>query len=344
MTQPSSLMRIQDATAIGALADVLIDITLERPVEDTLAPARVLPLLEMLATGWDDVRLQAFATAEHERLGAAYGAQDAHLRTQLPAAWVAAANDAVTPPVTLDPALVLRLLDQPQVRRILADLLRTQLTDFVRRMSTPLNESRLVSGVMNRAKGLVQGGITGGILAAVGGGLEAEAERRVRDFVDEAVGRALQQLVAQTCDPKFALAYGQLRAGILQSALDAPTRAWVQQVAALDPVGATMGMVRAIRDSVATPAFAQWLEQQWPHALGAQGHTVGQVLEDAGVLTAVRTAAHAWLSQELAHVLAHPHLARWWAVHAEGQPPGDEGPPPSKPQAPRKSRGGKRQH
>lgn len=319
--------------AVQSLAGALTTAMLDRPVGQRLNPDAVLAVLRLLAAGWDDARLATWLAAEEARIHKAYAAVPHKVGAEVPRAWVDHGKAAVTRPVTLHAPLVLRLMDQPQVRKILAELLQVTLSDFVKRASTSLSESKLMGGIMDRARGAVSGGITGGLLSAVGQGLNGEAERRVREFVDGAVGMALQQLVTQVCDPRRADAYGQLRAGILQSAVDTPMAEWARQLQALQPVQVVHALVRAVRDTVPTPAFETWFRQQHARVTAHETRPLRDVLEDAGALGPV-TAALQWVvADELAWALHHPALDGWWAAHVADAPASAEpvAPKPSKP-------------
>lgn len=339
MTAEAMLQKVRTDGASRALAQVLVAHALDRRVSDDLDAGRVLALCRAVAKGWDDERLEVFVREELVMAAERARGLAGSLGAQVPGPMIGAASQVLERGVKLSPDLVRRLLDHPETRALTQDVLQVVLSDFVRKAQSTLSDSRLVGGVVSAARGFMNRGVTGTLLSAVGEGLNAEAERRIRDFLDEAVGAALARMVHQICDERHERAYGALRAGMLRAALGAEVGAWTEQVMAMDPAGGALVFVRAARRMVETEDFARWLREHLPLWTGRPGETWGALLERAG-LGQVREAVVDIVAAEVAGVLATDAFAQWWHAVQEGtvvaQVPA---PAPKRPARTRKKKG-----
>ncbi len=294
-----------------ALAALAVDTLLERPVAAGVTAERLLELLRTLALGFDEKRLAAALEAEWERTAGNAKGLAGSVAQHLPPHVLGGLRDAVGQPVVLDATLLMRVVDQPAVRTLLQDVLGVVVADAVRRVGQPLQQNALVSGMFSRAKGMMAGSVAGGILVAVGEGLSAEAERRLKDGADDMVSMALARMVASVCDVRQAQTYGALRARMVQSAVEAPVGDWVRQVMAAHPAKGVMVVALSVRQSVLAPEFEGWLRAHLPVWLPPPDTTARAWLEDASLLGAVREAAVEWLAADLALVLHSPEFALW---------------------------------
>jgi hypothetical protein len=294
-----------------ALAALAVDALLDRPVAAGLTVERLLELFRTLALGFDEKRLAAALEAEWERTAGNAKGLAGSVAQHLPPHVLGGLREAVGQPVVLDATLLMRVVDQPAVRALLQDVLGVVVADAVRRVGQPLQQNALVSGMFSRAKGMMAGSVAGGILAAVGEGLSAEAERRLKDGADDMVSMALARMVASVCDVRQVQTYGALRARMVQSALEAPVGDWVRQVMAAHPAKAVMVVALSVRQSVLAPEFEGWLRAHLPLWLPPPDTTARAWLEDAGLLKPVREAAVDWVAADLLLVLHSPAFALW---------------------------------
>lgn len=296
------LAKLQGAE-VARLSEILVDNVLRRPLGERLDADRLLQLVRDAAAGWDDAKLAAFVDGEWERLYRGYGKLGGTVEAHVPADAVAAVEAQLRHPAPLDPVLLMALVDQPAVRTMMHELLQTTLSNFMKRASSPVADNKLASAVANRARGFLKSGMTGAVLSAVGEGLGAEADRRIRDFVDETTTAALQQVVARMADPAQEAAYGALRAGILRSAVQQDVKRWVEQLHRLSPPQRALKVVLAARDAVTTEAFEKFFRAQ--HALlRPTQQSLEQVLAEAGVLEPVRRTLVSVVTDEVEAQLA----------------------------------------
>jgi hypothetical protein len=341
MTADKVLLRLRAGGQDGpghALAELLVDHTLDRTVEARINAGWLTHAARLVAKGWDDARLEVFFTAQMLESAQRAAQLKGSVASHAPPGALKALQAALAVPVSLDAQLLMRVVDQPQIRALIQDMLQLVLADFVKKASTPLSQSRVVSGVLSRARGMMQGSVAGGLLSAVGEGLSAEAERRVREYSDEAVSQVLSRVVNQLCDPRHAQAYGALRAGMVQSAADADVASWTRQVVATQPVPTVVTLLRTLREHVATPAFETWLAQHLGLWTPVPGTTLRAWLDQAGLLGTVRSTAVELLRQELDEVVATHAFALWLHRLLEDGDDGEVAPrkPASKPARARK--------
>lgn len=296
---------------LPALAALVVDGWLDLPVGRTLGAATLLPLLKQAATGWDEGRLWTVLKEEWERTANNARALPGGLVDHVPPLLVDGLGAAVGQPTLLDATLLMRVVDQPAVRALLQDVLGVVVADAVKRVGQPLQQNALVSGVFNRAKGLVAGSVAGGILAAVGEGLSAEAERRLTQGADDMVSMALARLVAHVCDARHVQVYAALRTRMLKAALDAPVAAWVGQVMAAHPAKAVLAVAVAARHTVLAPEFDAWLEEKLALWLPQGDVTAREFLERAGMLEPVRNTALEVARVHLDTVVRGPAFVLW---------------------------------
>jgi len=311
-------------------AQLVVDHALARPLDERLDPDLVLALIQDGARDWDDARLKACVAREWTRLQAGYAALGGTVRDHVPQDALRALDTQLRQPASLDPVLLSALVDQPAVRSMMQELLQTTLSNFMKRASSPVADNRLASAMASRARGFLKSGMTGAVLSAVGEGLGAEADRRVREFVDETVTAALQQVVLRICDPAQEGAYGALRAGILDSAVHQDVTRWVAQVDRLQPAERALALALATRDAVQTPAFAAFLRAQLG-LLRTESPSLWALLEDAGLLAPARRVAAEVVALELKSLVASDAFRDFFS--AQG------GAPPPKAPRPRKTKG-----
>ncbi|MEW5849105.1 MAG: hypothetical protein AB2A00_09830 [Myxococcota bacterium] len=315
MTESSHLLKQLhkrgEKSPTAALAQVVVQQVLDRKLNVLLDARRIQGWVLTALKDWDDARLATTLAAEFARLTATYGALSGATSRHLPAAIPHALAEQLRKPLPLDPVLLTALLDQPVVRSLVRDVLQTTLVNFVKKASTPLSEHRLFSGVVDKAKGWTRG-VGGGVLAAVSSGLEAEAERRIKDFVDDAVSAALQQAVAHLCDPRLRDAYGAMRVGVMESALALTPGAWMAQLRDADPVERGLALVFAFRTLAGTDEFHAWVVQQIERVVGPRlEHSLGSVLEELGLLSAARAVAVEVAQYELELLFSSDAFKTW---------------------------------
>ena len=167
-------------------------------------------------------------------------------------------RDVVAASHGLDADQTLRWIDHDAMRDLVRRVLRETLSSFVKRLRSPVSESRILSSVKRRAgrfakrpRALV-GGLGDGMMGAVSDEMERQMQRRVGDFVDSAVGSVLRRIAEHVSDPSHQAQYGKMRAAMLDLTLQTSSRAAARTLAKAD-LDAVAAYVRAeivgLRDS-----------------------------------------------------------------------------------------------
>jgi hypothetical protein len=303
------------------LAAVVVSAELDRPLGEVLSPSHLAAWVRAAAGGWDDGRLRTWLGQEVERHLRAVDGLPGPSQDHVPPPLVKAAEAALARPMRLEAPLVMGLVDQPEVRALIRDVLQVTLLSFMRKLGAPLTESGLLGGMVGRATKSALGaatksalGLASGVVSAVGAGLEQEAERKVREFLDDAMSGILQRGVNHVCDQKHQESYAALATGVLRSALQVSPSLWARQVRHADPVERGLGVLLVLRDFARSPAFSPWLEARLAPILdGRDALTVRQFLDGAGVLGPVQEVAAGVLGERLEVLFGGEPFAAWWA-------------------------------
>lgn len=290
------------------LACLVVQEQLNRPLKEWLDADQLREWICLAARNWDMEQLKQTSHAEFNRLLTAWESQPGTTGETLPAAISTAVKAQLGKPMKLEAPLVMALMDQPTVRALIRDVLQVTLMTFVRKASSPLSDNRLFSGVVSRATSLAKGAST--VFSTLSSGLEQEAERRVREFIDEGMSAILQHAVAHICHEQHAEAYAALAAGVLDSALDLEPTQWGAQIRHAQPVERGIAFVSDLRRWVETEDFREWLDSAVQAFMeGRTRQSLGDLLEQAGLREPL---------EETATAVVHLHLQALFSSDAFG--------------------------
>jgi hypothetical protein len=170
--------------------------------------------------------------------------------------------------------LVLRIINQPAMRELVASVLSETLHGFTARLKSA--DKGLLGGLGERTArrgsglfGALAGGISeaaGGIVGAVRDELGSAMETKVREFVESATEQAVRGIAAWLAEPQHADRLAVMRAGVLDVVLALTVREVAQEVEELDTAAITERVLAALRDMARDPAA-----EAPPHARGGGG-------------------------------------------------------------------------
>lgn len=264
----------QSATA--ALARLLTDEILDRDFNWASNTPRLARLLKQSLENWDPARVEAtlqaafdstlesslksdLETQEPKKATARTGTQENPL---VPLGWVTILSEGLTPLPRFKPEILTALLDQPEIREFLREMMQETLTHFVKRASSPLTKSRLGSGMLARAKDLAEKAGTGGILGAVTESLNQEAERRITEFVDDAVSGTLKRLASRLCEEDAEEKTSLLLKHMAKSAHQIDSTLWIDQLREFKPAVRLTKLLTALFEITQSPEFEPWIQKQ----------------------------------------------------------------------------------
>ncbi len=304
-----ALARLRDQPAFATeLAGVIFDAVLATPVREFIAPERIVPAfiagLRASVAAIDPEQLAAVIT----RRQAAARARPGPLADRLPPELQRALQTALRRPFTPSRELVRAAVDHAGMRALVRSVLQTTLLDFATRLRTAMPDTGWIPGAGIRSKLM---GVAKGVASVVGAEVERQLEDRVRNFVDDALGRALDMIVERTTDPRFAGDMAAWRGDALRSVLALPEPVFLRERQKLDP--------RALASDLhaAAHALAHW-DRLADEATGVlrsllaelESRSLGELLDPA-LVAAWRAPLHAELDHHLGRLFREPGFATW---------------------------------
>ena len=245
------LRRKGKRSASARLAVVIVDDLLDRPSRELFVPDEIAGrAMELLAGLGEAEDLEGLVEARLRRGLQHLEGEGGALGDWVPGAAAERLREVVAASHGMDADQTLRWIDHEAMRDLVRRVLRETLSSFVKRLRSPVSESRLLSGVKRRAgrfakrpRALV-GGLGDGMMGAVSDEMERQMQRRVGDFVDSAVGSVLRRIAEHVSDPSHQAQYGKMRAAMLDLTLQTSSRAAARTLSKAD-LGAVAAYVRA---------------------------------------------------------------------------------------------------
>ncbi len=320
-------LRDPETGALAALARLMVETTTATPLRSIVHPrwlaSQLATALEALSQGdltrgFVERRLDAVFQDLRQR--------DVPARRWLPDEIDGPLRQLLRHPWTPDAGITLRILDQPAMRALVAEVLTTMLLRFRRRMAHL--DGGLLRSIGGRAARRSRG-IFGGIaeladtvVDVVKEEVEHSLDERVRDFVADATRDAMKVIADHLADPDHAEAFGELRVSVLDVLLDTPVRDLVREVEKARPLEIYDLILVAIRQALKDPDFVDKTERRIAILLDETGDgTLAAWLEEAGLLEVWTETTAEFLTQRLQAVVDTPAFEQWWdALHAEGAP------------------------
>ena len=312
MPDASALLeRLRDDPAhVEALVDLALDAVLATPARALIdAEALAGPLAAGLRASAASPGLTPWIErAVREALGRVQ-AHERPLREALPPALPGALANAARRPFTPGRELVRAALNHATMRAMVRSVLQATLMDFAKKVWSAVPDTSWIPGAGLRSK-LV--GVAKGVASAVGS--DSMLEEKVRSFVDGALASAIEMVVEQASDPRYAKEMAQWRADVVPALLAQPQARLVAEVRKVAPEGVAADAAAIVG------AFAAWegLEAAIAARLGEAAElvgeqSVGEVLAGSGLVEAWRPLARERLAAQARAIVAGEAFAGWLA-------------------------------
>jgi hypothetical protein len=309
-TATAVLARLRDQPEHAtALAQVLIDLVLATPAREFIDPTRIVPAFvaglraSVLAAAPERV---AAMVADRQRRATA---RPGPLADRVPPELVRVLQTALRRPFTPGRELVRAAVDHAGMRSLVRTILHTTLLDFSTRLRSAMPDTAWIPGAGIRSKLM---GVAKGVASAVGAEVERQLEDRVRSFVDGALGRAIDMIVEQASDPRFAGDMASWRGDAVGSILALPESVFLAEGRKLDAhhlVADLHAAATAIARWDRLPVEASVVLQSLVDELHQT--TVGQLLADTGLAEAWRGPLAAEMEHHLHRLFVDPAFAGW---------------------------------
>lgn len=326
-------LRARDGAALRALAVLVVDEAIATPVAQIAAPrwiaSQIAAGLESVARG--DVA-RTWVDRQIAQSREAWRDDPRKLRTWMPAEADKPLRQVLSRNWNPDPDLTMRILDQPAVHRLVAEVLEDSLLRFQKRVKN-LDKTGLASMGVRAAKtsrGLFGGmtrtfapemhdlaknltGIAGGVMGAVTEEIEAAVADRIKEYVTSASADALRVAAAHLADPRYAKGFGELRISVLDVLLDTSVSKLAAEGDKLKPEELVDVVIGALRSALDAPDFVDRTEERVAAVMARAGDgTFGAWLDEVGLRAVWTEATVELVHQRLVAVAQTEGFGAWF--------------------------------
>jgi hypothetical protein len=222
------LARLRDEPErLEALVELGLEHGLERPLAELVDPAWLVTTLADGIRGC--ARAPEFEAWVAERVEQGLRRADrveGTLGDKLPVTLLGPLERALGREYQPNRELVRALIDHPSTRSILREILQANILEFGKRMRAMVPDAGKLpgAGLASRLAGVAKG-----VATAVGGELEKQLEPRVKSYVDDALGVAVDMLVDRVSSEEFAPDSARWRIDVLHALLGQPVERLVAE-------------------------------------------------------------------------------------------------------------------
>jgi hypothetical protein len=308
--------KLSDEKSVQALAQVCLDVWLERPVGALLPFEVAVPVVRAGLSGWLESPSAVKALARGVDLVVnELNANRRTLKDVVARDVREAVRDVVGRPFSPDRKLVLTVIDRDPTRELVRQLLLDFVLEFGRRASAPVAGMAKGLGTFAKLAGDAvksRTGTLGSLVGAVGSEVERQMEKRAVEFVDTALSGVFGQLADAVSDPRRATEAAELRVAMLDGVLELTLPQLAREVANADVPGAVEVVRAGLTRWLASAASDEELKALASFALrDVAARPAKDVLEELGLLVVVRERGAEALAKRLTEVVTSEAFERW---------------------------------
>lgn len=315
-------LRDPEGTALAALARLVVDEATATPLGEIASPRWVA---SQLATALEAVSRGDLARAFVERrLEAGRSRLESDTRTARelwPREVDGPLREVLGRPWAPDAEITFRLLDQPAMRHLVAEVLTTMLTRFRKRARAL--DGGLLKGLGGRAaarsRSLFGGvaenlqGLAGNVVGAVKDEVEHSLDELVREFVEGATRDAVRAIAEHLAHPDHEGAFAELRVSVLDVLLDTPVQQLTHELDKAGPLDIVDVVLAGVRASVGAPDFVDRTEEALARVFEEAGDgTLGAWLDEIGLRDVWADTTTELVTQRLQAVVRTDAFEAWW--------------------------------
>ena len=218
-------------------------------------------------------------------------------------------------PYSPDRRLVLTIIDRPPMRELIRGLLLQTVTDFGKKVTSP------VAGMAKSLGGLARfavdtakarSGAIGSMVGAVSGEVERQLEKRAVDFVDASMSGVFGELADSVSNPQRAHEAAELRVAFFEGVLELTLPQLARELMNLDVPGGAKVLREGLEQWVGSPASDDALKELAAKLTQREGgRSLREVLEESGQLQTYRTIGREALRARMAQLVTTPAFAAW---------------------------------
>jgi len=315
------LSKLQDPAPNGPLATlarlIVVD-AMARPLGEVVDAELWPRMLKDTLDAWaaSDVAEERMVAAVHDGIEALDGL-DGTLSDRMPDAVSEGLRELAAHPYSPSRELVLRLLDQPPVRKLLREILLDAVTGFAKKARAAGETSPvggLASGLGRFAKRRAGtlGALAGDVVGAVGSEVERQVEKRAGEFVDAGMTGAIADIADQIADPERAEDQAALRTALLNAALALTGPELAAELRGSDPAALGRLVRNAAQGWVGGDGFEGQVRGWLQDLTEAEGErTLGESLDGVSLRDTISDAATELLLAHAARLISTDAFADW---------------------------------
>lgn len=245
----------QDDTHLRALVALGVEDLLQRRVEELVQPEWLAQrVAEGLKASADDERTREWIRERIADLRGRLEHEDGAPLQRLNPELIEPIKELLARPYSPDAKVLLALLDHAAMRELVRDVLVHTLQAYARQLRVPDGAKQAIrSSGLGRSRLAAWAGAAKVAANMVGSEVERRVEGRVHEFVDEAIGSAIEVGVRHICDPKHAVGFGRMRADGVDTLRSLPASTWVTELDKLE-IEAVIDDVHALVQGLANSA------------------------------------------------------------------------------------------
>jgi hypothetical protein len=310
--------KLSDEKAVLALAELCVEVWLDKPVGHLLPEGLAVTVARAALTGWLEAPGALPALARGVDLVVnELNQQRRPLKDVVARDVREAVRDVVARPFSPDRRLVLTVIDRDPMRELVRQLLLDFVLEFGRKASAPVAGVAKGLGTFAKLAGdavKARTGTLGSLVGAVGSEVERQMEKRAVEFVDAALSGVFGQLADAVSDPRRATEAAELRVAMLDGALELTLPQLARELANADVPGAAEVLRAGLVRWLASAASDEQLRALARLALeDVAGRPLKAVLDELGLLAVVRQHGAELLAARLREVVASEAFAAWAA-------------------------------
>ena len=295
---------------LESLVALALDHVLERPLIELVDPAWLAKAItDGVRSSARSVDFELWVADRVERALIRFERLEGALGDKLPITLLGPLEKALSRPYQPDRELVRTLLDHPSTRTILREILQANILEFGKRMRAMVPDASKLpgGGLASRLAGVAKG-----MASAVGSELERQLEPKVKIFVDDILGVAVDMMVTRVSSEEFAPDFARWRIDVLHGLLGQPIERLVAERHKYRPEEFAADVAAILRAIAAWRGLGEQIEAVLAELFQDHGHESAKLfLDGSGLEQAWRPQLQQVLVEQARELVAGPAFGDW---------------------------------
>lgn len=295
---------------LDELVALTLDHLLERPLAELVDPAWLAKAItDGIRSSARSAEFERWVAERVERTMTRADRLNGALGDKIPMTLLGPLEQALRRPYQPDRELVRALLDHSSTRSILREILQANILEFGKRMRAMVPDAGKLPGSGLASK---LAGVAKGVASAVGTELERQLEPKVKGFVDDILGVAVDMMIDRISSEEFAPEFATWRIDVLHALLGQPIDRLVAERHKYPPREFAADVAAILRALAAWRGLGEQIEEVLAELIDEHGReTARQFLDGSGLEQAWRPQLHSMLVEQARELVAGPGFAAW---------------------------------